>query len=367
MAQVMARREDRRSEMLPFAQYLEKYLIQNTLQSPAMLWNSLLAAIVPSIRVSSVSGLQQFLRANDVNDFQGAEIQVTGTLDRSTVCGLFTFLEEREFQESMRGSSETASGVLRRLRAAVYPYLRINQADARFLEAVAAIHHSIQLGSTSELQQRMLAADHVDYRGDPVTVGSPFDQKTLFALFSYMTGDDAPQPAAAPRPVLRALPRRVDGSESTLPMEKVLFPVPGADRLVENPDSIYITQGGKRTALGYYRSNYGEMRHGLAHEGLDIHAPLGSPILSPADGRITVLEVTEKGGNTVTIRSSDNTYFRMVHMNTIEVREGQRIARGQRIGTVGMSGTITPHLHIAVYRIDNGKVTTYNPIDLFEH
>jgi murein DD-endopeptidase MepM/ murein hydrolase activator NlpD len=119
--------------------------------------------------------------------------------------------------------------------------------------------------------------------------------------------------------------------------------------------------------LGFLPKSYGEVRAGgYRHYALDIHAPIGTEIIAPLDGEVATVSRSERGGNSVEVRCENGLRMRFVHLNSVEVSDGQRIARGQRIGTVGMTGTITPHLHFEVYRLIDGRMIYQNPLELFE-
>jgi murein DD-endopeptidase MepM/ murein hydrolase activator NlpD len=96
------------------------------------------------------------------------------------------------------------------------------------------------------------------------------------------------------------------------------------------------------------------------HEALDIMAPRGTPVVAAAPGTIERLFVSEEGGNTIYVRSDDReTLYYYAHLDAYapELREGQKVSRGQRLGTVGSTGNATqeaPHLHFAVMRTTPG-------------
>lgn len=82
------------------------------------------------------------------------------------------------------------------------------------------------------------------------------------------------------------------------------------------------------------------------HSGLDIAAPVGTPIQATESG--TVIETGDYffNGKTVFIHHGQGLVSMYCHMNRIEAKIGQKVTRGEVIGTVGKTGRITgPHLH----------------------
>ena len=90
------------------------------------------------------------------------------------------------------------------------------------------------------------------------------------------------------------------------------------------------------------------------HEALDIMAPKGTTVLSVAPGEVERLFQSDAGGKTIYVRSVDGeTIYYYAHLDSYApgLKEGQRVRRGQRIGTVGSSGNASeeaPHLHFAI-------------------
>jgi Peptidase family M23 len=109
--------------------------------------------------------------------------------------------------------------------------------------------------------------------------------------------------------------------------------------------------------MGSYRLNYRE--NDGSHIGVDIRAPIGTPVLAIANWVIVrTVEADSTGNRYVVIRhdgvpAPDGTtaslYSGYLHLSAISVTEGSRIRKGEMLGRVGMSGiTTTPHLHIQI-------------------
>lgn len=87
------------------------------------------------------------------------------------------------------------------------------------------------------------------------------------------------------------------------------------------------------------------------HRGLDIAAPMGTPVLSPADGIVRlVAEDMVLMGNTLIVEHGLGVRSIFIHLNRILVKEGDQVFQGDVIARVGKSGRATgPHLHWGVF------------------
>lgn len=85
------------------------------------------------------------------------------------------------------------------------------------------------------------------------------------------------------------------------------------------------------------------------HKGVDLAAPIGTPVVAAAPGTVTRAERAGTYGNLVTVRHANGFETRYAHLSAIDVTEGQQIQAGQAVGKVGSTGnSALPHLHFEV-------------------
>src|SRR6185295_18428472 len=104
-------------------------------------------------------------------------------------------------------------------------------------------------------------------------------------------------------------------------------------RLAATP-SIMPTQGWLSSAFSSMRT-HPILHMARPHEGIDVSAPMGSPIEAPAAGVVTDAGWESGYGNTVTIDHGFGIETKFAHASKLLVRTGQRVSRGQRIALVG--------------------------------
>ncbi|MDQ1899434.1 DUF5930 domain-containing protein [Paracoccus sp. WLY502] len=97
-----------------------------------------------------------------------------------------------------------------------------------------------------------------------------------------------------------------------------------------------------------YTSGFGR-RWGRAHEGIDMAAPVGTPIHATGDGIVTYAGRQGAYGNLIKIEHELGVETRYGHLSRIRVKTGQRVSQGELIGDMGNTGRSTgPHLHYEV-------------------
>ena len=105
-------------------------------------------------------------------------------------------------------------------------------------------------------------------------------------------------------------------------------------------------------------------RKGRFHDGIDIAAPQGTPVLAAADGQVIFSDVLRGYGKVVIVRHAGGYLTLYAHNALNQVQEGQRVRRGTRVATVGQSGHVTgANLHFEV-RKDN---RAWDPLRYLSH
>jgi len=91
-------------------------------------------------------------------------------------------------------------------------------------------------------------------------------------------------------------------------------------------------------------------RGGRPHEGIDLPAPVGTPVFAAADGRVVYAGAAIRGyGNLIVLKHAGDLLTAYAHNSVLLVSQGQSVRGGDRVALVGQSGHATgPHLHFEV-------------------
>ncbi|NKB18597.1 MAG: peptidoglycan DD-metalloendopeptidase family protein [Pseudanabaena sp. CRU_2_10] len=120
-----------------------------------------------------------------------------------------------------------------------------------------------------------------------------------------------------------------------------------------NPSIVFNTGGYPLPYAVPVTSSYGWRMNPVTgdwafHSGIDLGAPMGTPVLAAKSGTVQFAGWSGGYGNLVEL-SHDNMGTRYAHLAAIYVAPGQRVARGQQVGIVGSTGRSTgPHLHFEI-------------------
>ncbi len=133
-------------------------------------------------------------------------------------------------------------------------------------------------------------------------------------------------------------------------------------RITDYPTLGFPVEGAIPSDIGSF---WGDPRDGgdRMHEGVDIFAPRGTPVIAVSSGRVNRIGNGGLGGKTVWVRTKNHALY-YAHLDSITVEYGTFVGYGDTLGFVGNTGnarTTPPHLHFGIYR--RGAV---NPLPFIE-
>jgi len=143
-------------------------------------------------------------------------------------------------------------------------------------------------------------------------------------------------------------------------LQELLSYLEDQKNLLNSTPSVWPTRGFVTSGFGYRRSPYTKTLK--MHEGLDIANKTGTSITATADGVVVFAGIESGYGKMLTVDHGYGLMTRYGHLDTILVKEGDRVSRGDKLGTVGCTGLCTgPHLHYEV-RVNGVPVNPMNYI-----
>jgi murein DD-endopeptidase MepM/ murein hydrolase activator NlpD len=154
---------------------------------------------------------------------------------------------------------------------------------------------------------------------------------------------------------LRSLEEEMSSRAEGL-LELTRFVEAKRDVLAATP-AIWPVEGLLTDAFGMRRSPFTGQTE--MHEGLDLAAPLGTPVRAAADAVVTFAGPLASFGIVVSLRHGHGFTTLYAHLGRTTVKPGQRLTRGATIGHIGLTGRTTgPHVHYEVHH----RGTPVNPM-----
>jgi murein DD-endopeptidase MepM/ murein hydrolase activator NlpD len=164
-----------------------------------------------------------------------------------------------------------------------------------------------------------------------------------------------PMPVASTEVVLNGSPAPSIPPSTTSSPAAALSPTP-----LISPAGLIIPVAGVRA--NQLIDTFSEARsEGRVHDAIDIPAPLGTPVLAVANGKILKLFQSERGGTTIYQLSSDEKFiYYYAHLDRYAegLSEGQTVTQGETIayvGDTGNAGAGNYHLHFSIAITSNPK------------
>jgi murein DD-endopeptidase MepM/ murein hydrolase activator NlpD len=142
---------------------------------------------------------------------------------------------------------------------------------------------------------------------------------------------------------------------------------PDGESVREDGGPVFLPEGAPSIMQGFNLQPEPQPRAG--HEGIDIYARTGTPVIAPASGIVTDSYFEPFYGNRVIIEygrdeNGRDIFSRLLHLDKRLVSEGEKVLRGQPIGTLGSTGLLAsyPHLHYEIrVRLDGHRSYPVNP------
>jgi murein DD-endopeptidase MepM/ murein hydrolase activator NlpD len=200
------------------------------------------------------------------------------------------------------------------------PVLVVKDQDARWL-AVVGIPLSVKPGALQQVNS--------GGRNLPFTVGSKKYPEQHITLKNQRQVNPNPDD-------LKRIEQELDVQVRAY---RSFSPVTPSNLLLDKP-----VDGPLSSKFGVRRFFNGEERN--PHAGLDFAVPAGTPIKSPAAGKVILIGNYFFNGNTVFVDHGQGFISMFCHMSKIDVKVGDAVPRGGVVGRVGSTGRATgPHMH----------------------
>lgn len=233
---------------------------------------------------------------------------------------------------------------------------RIRKLDSR-LDHLERIEHKLRVMTSLEDPSRNIAIGPLTDRESPAEIDSMFDEGGS-ASDTETVSPSSPE-SDRREFEFRKIGFRLEKLEGEakareLSLEELHALLDDQRSILNSTPSIWPTRGFVSSTFGYRVSPFTSVKK--MHEGLDVAAPKGTEVVTPADGIVTFTGVKGAYGNIVVVDHGYGLVTRYGHLSKVLVEPGQHVKRGSSIAKVGNTGRSTgDHLHYEV-RIDGVPV-----------
>ncbi len=237
---------------------------------------------------------------------------------------------------------DTLYNIAQRYDVGLYELARLNGSEPPY---------TIKVGSILSIPNGKAKSQTVTAAVSPTSV--PRKPMVSSAPSASSPSQTAPQkasvpksaPRTAPKPVV--IPKQVPVGDKVAALPPKKPSVPGSRVSAPPPKS---GKGFVWPLKGMVVSNFGAKDGGLRNDGINIRAPRGTPVRAAENGVVAYAGNEIRGfGNLLLIKHSGGYVTAYAHNDALLVRRGQKVNRGQKISTVGATGTVAnPQLHFEI-------------------
>ncbi|WP_140985720.1 M23 family metallopeptidase [Asticcacaulis tiandongensis] len=245
-------------------------------------------------------------------------------------------------------AGDTLFGVSRRFGVPIRNIYQLNGLSAdsvtrpgqKILLPATAVDKGVEERATGKALvkvQKAAAATPAAKPATPAAQPKPVVTPTAPATTTTTTTTTTVTPPAAPKPVTPA------------PAQAPKPAVSGAF-----PNQAEIVRLGKGRFIWPYKGQilvpFGQLATNVRNDGINIGGPEGATVVSTAAGSVIYVgDQMKELGNTIYIKHDDGFYSGYLHMASIKVKTGQKVAQGETIGTLGRTGAVDkPQLHFEI-------------------
>ena len=321
----------------------------------------------PRMAMAPISVEQQAIATNLQASSLGSKLQTSNQAKPESFSGVGGNISEDETVVPLNPATDSA--VKSQLQP--NPYIQGLRTDIEKLRQKYSAQRATgqALTSTNTSSVTANAADLIKPAQTQPPASQPLNPEFLMARVPKRSEPAAKQPqslqassTAPPQPKssVATAPLGLDAVESldSLRGQQVspeLPPLGAADNYL--PKQNVSLKGYIWPSRGALTSGYG-WRWGRMHKGIDIAAPVGTPVFAAASGVVIKAGWNRGGyGKLVDIQHADGSLTRYAHNNKILVQAGQQVEQGQQISEMGNTGFSTgPHLHFEVHPLGKKAV-----------
>lgn len=227
-------------------------------------------------------------------------------------------------------------------------------------DTLYGLSRTFDISLTSLAQFNGLRSPYFVHPGQVIRLPASYgNEAAVIAKTVRPTGKPQAMPVQAPPPSMRSAKAEVQGNDVPIPASKPGYKSTGTSKNTAMARAPVTTQPAPRSSgkflwpvNGRVISGFGGKKDGSHNDGINIGAPRGTPVKSAENGVVVYTGDELRGfGNLVLVRHSDGWMTAYGHLDKVLAKRGDKVTRGQAIGTVGSSGSVSsPQLHFEIRR-----------------